>query len=64
MEEHIVYKYLKDPIKITITDRDIEDWIESCNNIELLEYLIKTAKNHIKFLKNPEEYYRNEDYMK
>ena len=64
LEEHIIYKQIKEPLKISITDRDLEDWINSCDNIKTLEYLNHYIKRHIAFLKNPEEYYKNEDYIK
>ena len=66
MEEHIIYKQIKEPLKISVTDRDIEDWINFCNDIKTLEYLALHIKRHIAFLKSPEEYYiqENEDYVK
>lgn len=64
LEEHIIYKQIEEPLKISLTDRDIEDWINSCYDIKTLEYLAYRIKNHISFLKDPKEYYKYEDYVK
>lgn len=64
MEEHAIYKQIEEPLKISLTDRDIEDWINSCYDIKTLEYLAYRIKNHISFLKDSEKYYRYEDYVK
>lgn len=64
MEEHIIYKQIKEPLKISVTDRDVEDWINFCDDIKTLEYLARHIKEHIAFLKNTKDYYINEDYVK
>ena len=56
MEEHIVYKQIKEPLKISVTDRDVEDWINFCDDIKTLEYLARHIKEHIAFLKNTKDY--------
>lgn len=64
MEEHIIYKQIKEPLKISVTDRHVEDWINFCDDIKILEHLDCHIKEHIAFLKNPKKYYKNEDYVK
>lgn len=58
-----ITKWSEAYVKITLTARDVEDWIGWCDDVQVLKYIIWAAKSRINSLDDM-GWKSHEDYVK